>query len=125
MAIANKYDVIIIGSGVSGSLVALQLAKAKFKVLILEAGDTRTDRNKFLDNFSTLAQKDKIPNLPYTKGADANNKFATSSDVPDFTLYDPARKQFFVQTGPDPFKSQYLRMAGGTTWSWRRSQQTC
>ncbi|MGQ0740042.1 MAG: GMC family oxidoreductase [Bacteroidota bacterium] len=119
MATAKKYDVIIIGSGITGSLVALKLAKQKFKVLILEAGDTRTDRNKFLDNFSTLAQKDKIPNLPYTKGADANNKFAPSSDVADFSLYDPAKKQFFVQTGPDPFKSQYLRIAGGTTWSWR------
>ncbi len=119
MPTTEKYDVIIIGSGISGSLTALQLAKAKFKVLILEAGDTKSDRLKYLNNFSILSQKDKTPNLPYTKGADVNNKFSPSSDVADFSLYDPAKKQFLVQTGPDVFKSQYLRIAGGTTWSWR------
>jgi glucose dehydrogenase len=119
MPVNEKYDVIIIGSGISGSLAALQLAKAKFKVLILEAGDKKPDRAKYLNNFSVLSQKDKTPNLPYIKGADANNKLAPSSDVVDFSLYDPAKKQFFVQTGPDVFKSQYLRIAGGTTWSWR------
>ena len=46
MPTTEKYDVIIIGSGISGSLTALQLAKAKFKVLILEAGDTKSDRLK-------------------------------------------------------------------------------
>lgn len=115
----EKYDVIIIGSGISGSLTALQLAKAKYKILIVEAGDKKADRSKYLNNFSILNQKDKSPNAPYTKGADANNKMAPSSDVQDFSLYDPAKKQFFVQTGPDAFKSQYLRIAGGTTWSWR------
>lgn len=119
MANTEKYDVIIIGSGISGSLAALQLAKAGCKVMILEAGEKRSDRSKFLNNFSVLAQKDKSPNAPYTKGADANNKLAPSSDVQDFSLYDSAKKQFFVQTGPDAFKSQYLRIAGGTTWSWR------
>jgi glucose dehydrogenase len=119
MATTQKYDVIIIGSGISGSLAALQLAKEKYKVLILEAGDKKSDRSKYLTNFSVLSQKDKTPNNPYTKGADANNKLAPSSDVADFTLYDTAKKQFFVQTGPDVFMSQYLRIAGGTTWSWR------
>lgn len=119
MVTAEKFDVIIIGSGISGSLAALQLAKAKYKVLILEAGDKKSDRPKYLNNFSVLSQKDKSPNAPYTKGADANNKLAPSSDVQDFFLYDTAKKQFFVQTGPDVFKSQYLRIAGGTTWSWR------
>jgi glucose dehydrogenase len=119
MPTTEKYDVIIIGSGISGSLAALQLAKAKYKVLILEAGDKKSDRAKYLNSFSILSQKDKSPNASYTKGADANNKLAPSSDVQDFSLYDPAKKQFFVQTGPDAFKSQYLRIAGGTTWSWR------
>lgn len=119
MPTLKKYDVIIVGSGMSGSLAALKLAKAKYKVLIIEAGDSRADRTKFLSNYSVLGQKDKSPNAPYTRGADANNKLAPSSDVQDFSLYDPSKKQFFVQTGPDVFKSQYLRIAGGTTWSWR------
>ena len=42
MATNNKYgltyDVIIIGSGVAGALVAYKLAKEKVRVLILEAG---------------------------------------------------------------------------------------
>jgi choline dehydrogenase-like flavoprotein len=38
-----EADVVIIGSGVAGSLIAWRLAEAKLKVLILEAGP-RIDR---------------------------------------------------------------------------------
>jgi len=33
-----EYDVIIVGSGVSGALIANQLARKQIRVLILEAG---------------------------------------------------------------------------------------
>ena len=57
-----KADVVVIGSGVAGSLVAWRLAEAGLKVLILEAGP-RIDR---VDAFkSYLAAKDKNASSPY------------------------------------------------------------
>jgi choline dehydrogenase-like flavoprotein len=37
----DKFDVLIVGSGAAGSLVAAKLAKAGKKVLILEGGPER------------------------------------------------------------------------------------
>ena len=57
-----EADVVIIGSGVAGSLVAWRLAEAKLKVLILEAGP-RIDR---VEAFKTyLAARDKNASSPY------------------------------------------------------------
>ena len=39
-----EYDVVIVGAGVAGSLMAWQLAKAKLKVLMLEAGEAGPER---------------------------------------------------------------------------------
>ncbi|MGD1058216.1 MAG: FAD-dependent oxidoreductase, partial [Solirubrobacteraceae bacterium] len=34
----QEYDVVIVGAGLSGSILARQLAEGKAKVLVLEAG---------------------------------------------------------------------------------------
>jgi choline dehydrogenase-like flavoprotein len=129
----SKYDadVIIIGSGITGALAAYKLALQGVNVLIIEAGDKSKEilkdvdyaevRKKAVENFAV--SKDKFPGTPYTLGATAANKNAPSPDVQDFNLHnpDPNKKPplYYIQTGPDLFKSQYLRMSGGSTWSWR------
>ena len=55
-------DVVIIGSGVAGSLIAWRLAEAKLKVLILEAGP-RIDRVEAFKSY--LAARDKNASAPY------------------------------------------------------------
>ena len=44
--VENKYDVIIIGAGVTGAICAWKLADAGRKVLLVEAGDQHIDREQ-------------------------------------------------------------------------------
>jgi choline dehydrogenase-like flavoprotein len=116
----NEYDAIIIGAGVAGALVAWKLAEANHSVLLLDAGEERlqkTDREAFVKLFSEASQKGKSPSQPYV---DADNKkFAHSPDVEDFNLAKPGDNLYYRQSGPEPFKSQYQRLVGGSTWAWR------
>ena len=117
---ANEYDVVVIGGGVAGALIAWKLAEAKRKVLILDAGEKRldkTDRAAFVKLFAEAVNSNKSPSQPYVD-AD-NSKFAHSPDVQDFNPADAANKLYYRQLGPNMFKSQYQRLSGGSTWAWR------
>src|SRR5581483_8966512 len=59
-----KYDVVIVGAGGTGAIIAMQLGKAGKKVLIIEAGQgLPTNRNDYLNNF--YLNPDKAPESPY------------------------------------------------------------
>ena len=59
-----QYDVVIIGAGVSGNLIAKQLGLAGKKVLILEAGLAVPDsREEYMNNFYLALAK--TPESPY------------------------------------------------------------
>jgi choline dehydrogenase-like flavoprotein len=96
-------DVVIVGSGVAGSLVAARLARSGVKVLILEAGP-RVERGAALKQYADALIK--IPECPYP---DAPYAPRGRSDNPD---------HYLLQNGPDKFGSTYLRQVGGTTWHW-------
>ena len=96
-------DVVIVGSGVAGSLVATRLAKAGLKVLILEAGPRVLRAAAFAQYRDALI---KIPEAPYP---DTPYAPRPKSDDPD---------HYFLQDGKDKFGSTYLRQVGGTTWHW-------
>src|SRR5438552_254218 len=72
----SNYDVVVIGSGVAGALVAWKLAKAGSRVLIIDAGtkqNEKQDREKFVTTFTQALQRNKTPCQPYqpTKGPGA------------------------------------------------------
>jgi len=124
--INNKtYDVVIVGSGISGAVMAKTLTQAGKTVLLLEAGLTagiNLDRNgdyqnyvDYLNTFYTASAK--VPNSPYP-----NIKDAPSVDVLDMQAISgpnsPSTNGYLVQAGPLPFGSDCLRGPGGTTLHW-------
>lgn len=99
-----EADVVVVGSGVAGALLAERLARAGVRVAILEAGP-RIDRGEALDRY--FAAPFKTPESPYA---------ATPAET-DFPLTgEPGH--WYRQSGPDAFKSTYLKAVGGTTWHW-------
>ena len=98
-----QADVIIVGAGVAGALVAERLARHGVAVAILEAGG-RVDRGAAASRY--LESPIKTLESPYGIGADADHPLSG----------DPAH--WYRQAGPDRFKSTYLKLVGGTTWHW-------
>ena len=101
-----EADVVVIGSGVAGALVAWRLAEAKLKVLILEAGP-RIDRLDALKSY--LAAGDKNVSAPYPPAA--------SAPAPQYNAWN----DYYINTGPDLFRGMYTRGVGGSTWHWAGS----
>src|SRR5262245_17819879 len=96
----NHYDVVVIGSGVAGALIAWKLAEARCKVLILEAGASHEgDRSQFVKTFAEVPNVKRSPSRPFTEFPDDNKKFATSPDVEDFNPAAPGL--YYQQQSPN------------------------
>lgn len=96
-------DILVIGSGVAGALIACRVAQKGAKVIILEAGpevNRAAAVRRYQDAFP------KTPESAYVQAAFAPHP---ESDKPF---------AFYAQKGPQPFGSTYLRQVGGTTWHW-------
>lgn len=134
----KSYDVVIVGAGIAGALVARELARRGKSVLILEAGPETppTNRESYLENFYLAAAKTPEAPYPPLEGSDPAqeaNPRPTIADTfgsnvepgwpkrvqqdPDAFIYDPAQS-YLLQKGPLAFASTYERVAGGTTWHW-------
>jgi choline dehydrogenase-like flavoprotein len=97
----SDYDVVVIGGGVAGALVADRLSRANKKVAVLEAG-SRVDRGVAAKAYATSTTR--TLGSPYV---DAHYSFAPFPDTPS---------NYHGQT---KFQSTYLRRLGGTTWHWQ------
>ncbi|WP_246657325.1 GMC family oxidoreductase [Methylocystis sp. B8] len=96
-------DVLVIGSGVAGALVAYRTARKGAKVIIMEAGP-QVDRVDSVRRFQNAFPK--TPESAYAQS--------------EFTPHPETDKPyaFYAQKGSHPFNSTYLRQVGGTTWHW-------
>ena len=128
-----NYDVIIVGAGISGAIMALELAKQKKQVLILEAGaPDPNSRQDFQDHFlKSVIKLPESPYPPYTDDpANQNAPRANSHMLFKWPAYNSSNPQTkiaqFNQTShltvsaqsEIPFLSTYERVVGGTTWHW-------
>ncbi|KAF7600641.1 MAG: choline dehydrogenase [Candidatus Dactylopiibacterium carminicum] len=105
MANPVSTDVAVIGSGVVGALVARKLALAGRDVLMLEAGP-RIARGEIVVNFRRSPRKgDFVAPYPY-------------AELAPFPIYQPEDNGYLDQLGPYPYKPEYLRVVGGTSWHW-------
>lgn len=98
-------DVVVIGAGVCGSLLATRLANSGKRVLMLESGP-RVGRAELVERFRASAFKSDFMS-PYP--------FSPQAPHPRYT---PEPNGYLHQAGPHPFNAQYIRMLGGTSWHW-------
>jgi glucose dehydrogenase len=104
---ARDFDLVVIGAGMAGAMVAYRLATAGARVLILEAGSRNPSRAQMVGAFATNPSKSL--HSPYVQ-AESDLK-APSPDV-SMNYYDQP---------PAPhtqYKSTYERRTGGSTWHW-------
>ncbi len=96
-------DVVVIGAGISGALIASKLAAQGVKVTLLEAGPEVRRADAVAQFMGALV---KVPECAYPNAPYAPHP---TSDKPS---------GYYVQSGPQDFRSTYLRQVGGTTWHW-------
>jgi len=137
-----QYDVVIVGAGVSGNLIAKQLGLAGKKVLILEAGPAVPDsREQYMENFYLALAK--TPESPYPSLAGRTGPgvgtlpnpsviptpratVLSIGGTPDVSHLIQSETAGVSGTTPDnqpevrqlQFSSTYDRIGGGTAWHW-------
>ncbi|MFF6883392.1 GMC family oxidoreductase [Streptomyces sp. NPDC012421] len=116
----TRYDVIVVGAGVAGSLVAHRLGLAGRRVLVLEAGPAEAagGDESAADPLTTyLTAAGRLPGSRRTADPAAPWPEVTdlvgSEGTPAFRAAGP-----LPQDGPLPYASGYLRVNGGTGNVW-------
>jgi choline dehydrogenase-like flavoprotein len=117
----ERYDVVIVGAGIAGAIVAKRLVKAKKRVLMLEAGRgihlegeaAYRDYRKFVERY--YANSIKVPNAPYPPNPNAPSQDCIQAASPQWQF---PGSGYFVQNGKLPFGSDFFRGQGGTTLHW-------
>lgn len=115
---SGTYDAVIVGGGMSGALIAKRLTAEGRRVLILEAGADGGAEPSTYRAYHTTYQLNpiKVPNSPYPQNPSAPSP--TVLDIGPIAPGAPDTAGYFVQKGPHPFRSDYLRALGGTTLHW-------
>lgn len=133
-------DVVIVGAGIAGALMAWKLGSQGVKVVVLEAGPSNpglAGRQGFVDMFKSIGTPYPI-NPPALKPGDfdPSNYYVEEPEprpvqgpvtaIPNTTDpsqpgYDPFGQYNIINNevaAGDWFQSNYERQAGGTTWHW-------
>lgn len=106
-------DIVVVGAGVVGALIANQLAGRGHSVLMLDSGP-RIERAQAVENWR---------NMPFGKRTgSAFQLLYPQSPLAPGPLYSP-ENNYLKTSGPDgdAYKQGYLRAVGGTTWHWAAS----
>ena len=112
MASDCSADVVIVGTGVVGCLIAQQALDAGLSVLMLEAGP-RVDRWRIVENFRNLPPSLRLFhwNAPYPPKPWAPHLETRTTKE---------QEQYLQLEGPNAraYLQGYVRYAGGATWHW-------
>ncbi|SES05372.1 Choline dehydrogenase [Streptomyces sp. yr375] len=113
-----RYDVIVVGAGIAGSLVAKALGERGRRVLVLEAGvraaDPEQGHLKALETYYSAAAK--VPGSPYRARPAA--PWAEVTDVAGLDGGGYRADGHLLQRGELPYGSGYVRVNGGTGNVW-------
>lgn len=100
---SHDADVVVIGSGVAGALLARKLAEAGVKVTILEAGGA-INRTESTDRYQRAWNR--TLNAPYETWPWA--------PVPG----DNNKADYYSPSGNHAYQALFMKGVGGTTWHW-------
>ncbi|MFF8957348.1 GMC family oxidoreductase [Streptomyces sp. NPDC014894] len=112
----EHVDVIVVGAGVAGSLIARRLGERGWRVLVLEAGVGDADGGPAVDAERFRAAAVKVPGA-----AIAANALVPSPEVLDLRGLPGGGYRadgHLLQNGPLPYASGYVRVNGGTGTAW-------
>jgi choline dehydrogenase-like flavoprotein len=106
-------DLVIVGSGVVGALIADQLAGQGRSVVMLDAGP-RLDRGQVVENWRNMPFENRV-------GSDYQGLYPQSPNAPAPLYFPP--NNYVGLSGADgkSFQQGYIRAVGGTTWHWAAS----
>lgn len=107
MAATIESEVLVIGGGVAGALIAARLAEAGKRIVLLEAG-ADLDRDEATRRWAAAPRK--TPGSPFRTPEGQRH-----APFPDHET------DYAYASGSMPFKSTYIRRAGGSTLSWQGS----
>ena len=121
----SECDVVIVGSGVAGALMAKRLAHKGKSVVILEAGaKIPANINAYMNRF--FRASDKAPESPYTPEPSADPAWVNAGRPTSPMIGAKSAQSYLIQKGPLAFGSTYERIGGGTALHWlaRKSHRT-
>ena len=107
----DSADVVIVGTGVVGCLIAERALDAGLSVLMLEAGP-RVQRWQIVQNYR---------NLPPSLRQEPDAPYPSVPWAPQMQTYTAESTADYLQTeGPNAvaYQQDYVRYAGGATWHW-------
>lgn len=96
-------DLVVIGAGVAGGLVAKRAAEAGLRVTILCDGP-EVNRTDLVERYRGTAPQTVMSPYPVLDHAPLPQVARTGA--------------YLIQKGPYPYDQQYIRAVGGTTWHW-------
>jgi choline dehydrogenase-like flavoprotein len=107
----TQADVVVVGTGVVGCIVAEQALDAGLSVLMLEAGP-RVERWEIVENYRNLPPTSRLHfNAPYPPRLWAPHLVSDTLEQ---------AREYLQLEGPDAraYQQGYVRYAGGATWHW-------
>ena len=111
MASKMSAEVVVVGTGVVGAVIAEQLLDAGRSVLMIEAGP-RVSRGAIVENFR---------NVPLGAKGDTSASYPPRPWAPHPVASDEPKDQYLQLSGTDSYAQTFIRYAGGSTWHWAGS----